>query len=391
MIEPLTSITDIHTQGPIVIVLDALDECGDDKSREVLLSHMVDGFRKLPSAFRIFITSRPESDIKLSFDSQPNILACELDVSSEFSKGDVLTYLAHNMDAIRQRNKYLRLSVDWPGALRTQLLAEHSAGLFIYAATAVKFLLDGQDPEERLGILLSTKRRAEAESSLDELYTVALRCAGKWDDTTFVSDFSAIMGVILVAKNPLSNKAIDQLLDTVRPSIHTVARLGCVLQWGLEQPVQIAHKSFADFLTSRGRCGTNPWFIDTEFHNHNLTATCLQFMKQEIRFNICRLETSHLFNFNVPDLGNRVHEFISDRLLYSCVFWADHLRETTFDTSIIDAVADFLHLRFLFWLEVLSIIQRVDIAAEALMTVASWTKVRTVVLATTGVHVLSGP
>jgi Adenylylsulfate kinase and related kinases len=196
LVEPLTSVAEVHTQGPIVIVLDALDECGDERSRESLLSHLVDGLQKLPPAFRIFITSRPESDIKASFDCKPNILARELDVKAETSKADVLTYIRHNMASLQQRNKYLLLSADWPGQSRIQSLAEHSAGLFIYAATAVKFLRDGQDPDERLSVLLSTERRAEAESSLDELYTVALRCAGRWEDKTFVSDFCAILGII---------------------------------------------------------------------------------------------------------------------------------------------------------------------------------------------------
>ena len=387
LVEPLTSVAEIHTQGPIVIVVDALDECGDEKSRESLLIHLADGLQKLPAAFRIFITSRLESDIKASFDCQSKILALELDVKTESSKTDVLTYLCHNMATLQRRNKYLPLSVDWPGQSRIQSLAERSAGLFIYAATAMKFLRDGHDPDERLGILLSTERREEAESSLDELYSVALCCAGRWDDTTFVSDFRAILGIILVAKIPLTDETIDQMLDLagVRPSMHTISRLGCVLQWSPGQPIQIAHKSFADFLSSWSRCGTNPWFIETEHHNCSLTVKCLEVMKQELRFNICQLETSHIPNDNVLDLWDRINKFISGHLLYSCIFWADHLQETAFDISILEAIQDFLQLRLLFWLEVLSLIKKVGVAAEALMSTANWIMVCSILFGKYGI------
>jgi hypothetical protein len=50
---------DMNTIGPVVIVIDAFDECGDEGSRKVILSILAEATNLLPSNFRILITARP--------------------------------------------------------------------------------------------------------------------------------------------------------------------------------------------------------------------------------------------------------------------------------------------------------------------------------------------
>ncbi|KIJ33898.1 hypothetical protein M422DRAFT_94870, partial [Sphaerobolus stellatus SS14] len=52
--------------GPILIVIDALDECGDGKPRKEFFKLLTnpETMKKLPSNFRIFITSRPDQDVQ---------------------------------------------------------------------------------------------------------------------------------------------------------------------------------------------------------------------------------------------------------------------------------------------------------------------------------------
>ena len=61
---PLSGLTSLASEGPIIIILDALDECGDSKSRKDLVTVLREGFPKLPDVFRILITSRVEDDIR---------------------------------------------------------------------------------------------------------------------------------------------------------------------------------------------------------------------------------------------------------------------------------------------------------------------------------------
>jgi hypothetical protein len=98
-------------------------------------------------------------------------------------------------------------------------------------------------------------------------------------------------------------------------------------------------------------------------------------MKSGLRFNIARLETSHCRNADVPDLAIRIHEEIPPHLSYACRFWADHLGATEYDTVVFNEVKDFLHCRLLYWLEVLSLIKKVNMTSEMLLSVLHWNKV----------------
>ena len=100
---------------------------------------------------------------------------------------------------------------DWPGDEAIHTLVQRAAGLFIWAATACRFI-DGHDPWRQLDLLLRGDVNSNAEQALDVLYKTALQTIGMWDDEDFIADFHAIMGVILLAKDPLSDSAIDTLL-----------------------------------------------------------------------------------------------------------------------------------------------------------------------------------
>jgi hypothetical protein len=245
LIEPLAQLS--PPQSPIVLVLDALDECGTPEERSLLLDVLAAQSVNLPPFIRILITSRAESDIRRAFVPQLHVLIHELDLASA---NDILSFVEHRMTQIRSMNLPLLLEPHWPGDQAIQALVQCSAGLFIWAATACRFV-DGHDLQRRLNLLLCGDPNSNAELALDALYRTALQSIGMWDDDDFVADFCAIMGVILVAKNPLSASAIDALLCLDRPSSLTISRLGCLLNWQQLQPVRILHPSFSDFLSDR--------------------------------------------------------------------------------------------------------------------------------------------
>jgi len=63
LLEPLVALLQTHHFGPIVIVLDALDEYGESESRRQLLNTLFNGLAKLPKFVRVLIASRDEPDI----------------------------------------------------------------------------------------------------------------------------------------------------------------------------------------------------------------------------------------------------------------------------------------------------------------------------------------
>jgi hypothetical protein len=98
-------------------------------------------------------------------------------------------------------------------------------------------------------------------------------------------------------------------------------------------------------------------------------------MKADLQFNICRLEDSHIRNSDVYDLPNRITTYISPQLSYSSRFWADHLDATVFDNGILKDIQLLVHTKFLYWLEVLSVLQETAIATNALTTAAKLAEV----------------
>jgi hypothetical protein len=95
-------------------------------------------------------------------------------------------------------------------------------------------------------------------------------------------------------------------------------------------------------------------------------------LKNNLRFNICGLESSHIPNAHIPDLLSRGNEHIPPHLSYSCGWWASHLAETEFDDEIFEDLQYFMQKQFLFWLEVLSINKQVNKGAQALSLLVNW-------------------
>jgi len=63
----ILELTDLHIVGPILVVIDALDESGDVTGGNGLHTLLAIALSRLPSHFRLFITSRPEHGIESAF------------------------------------------------------------------------------------------------------------------------------------------------------------------------------------------------------------------------------------------------------------------------------------------------------------------------------------
>jgi hypothetical protein len=376
--EPLCSLAVLHNKGPVIIVLDDFNECGNASSRRDLLALLAHDLAKFPPVFRFLITSRREPDIDAAFSHCSNIVTRELDIMNDANVLDISLYLHHHLSYFQKRHPIFQLASDWPGEEKIEALTKSSAGLFIWASTAIKFIEQGIHPDQQLDILLHP-HPSEAESALDALYSTALHTSGGWDWNKCATDFRAVLGVIVTAREPLSNITIDHVLgwDGDQSSTFILSRLHCLIQWTQGQAAKPLHASFADYLTDVHRCGSQPWFIDVSVHHELLALGCFRIMKAGLKFNICNLETSYVSNNNILDLNAHIQNHIPDCLGYACRFWADHLQETKFTTTTLSDVNDFLSNQLLFWLEVLSLVKEVHIASPALLSTADWVQVNT--------------
>ncbi|KAJ7480978.1 hypothetical protein FB451DRAFT_155281 [Mycena latifolia] len=358
-----------YLPGPILIILDALDECGDRQSRAPLLSLLANDVPKLPSLFRVLITSRREPDIADTFRSRFVEMNLETGLDTPSSTRDVELFLRHELSRIQHNSS---LSPLWPGEKEIQTLVALSGGLFIWAATAIRFM-DDYSPDNQLKILLI--QDYTQGFSLDVLYDVALQSAAPWTtNRKFTKDARAVLGCVVVGREPMTDGTIDMLLSGTTKSGDVLKFLGCVIEWSPGDRARTLHASFTDYLTDPRRSGGKPWAINPKTDHYALAVGCLRILRRELRFNICGLEDSHRRNADVADMADRVAKLISPQLSYASCFWYNHIEETPFDQFIGQEVGKFLQDLFLYWLEVLSLLGRIPIAIAALRVAAHCTK-----------------
>ena len=362
--------------GPIVIVIDALDESGDPTSREELLQVLVTRAQDLPANFRILLTSRPEPDIERLFRHNDRVVVKRMwDLSPSSTEADLKLYI------------HARLSDpdldDIDDECRRTLVSK-SAGSFQWAYVACEFIkgvgMPGSASRERYDLLVQgTTGKARP---LDRLYRMVLSHFFQAGGSLVLNRFKLLMGLLLAAFEPLSAGLLNELLRAARDGnpgfkVKNILDYMGFLLSGVtgDEPVRPLHASFRDFLLDPSR--SVEFCVDTSQAHRDLILASLYIMKKELSFNICGLESSYALNQNIPDLADRIQKHIPARLSYSCRFWAEHLRGLRFaiDPILLKDMEVILTQKFLFWLEVMSILGDISGCAQALSFLADWSSV----------------
>ena len=361
LINPLSYVS---TKSQIVLILDALDECGNTIDRKALLDTLAEQSAHLPSTFRLVITSRPDVDMRLAFELRPHVKTLELDLTSPSSSSDILIYIRCQMHSICTKYRYLGAA--WPGEKTIHALTRRARGLFVWAAIVCNFI-DAHDPRKRLDIILIGNQASTAEAELDFLYRTALEVIGLWGDEDFVTDFRAIIGIMLVLRNPLTTVAIDNLLADPhgRPSAKTLEKLSCIVS--TSPTVRFIHPSVADFLMDRLRCGRETWFFIPAFYHRSMAILCLQRLHQILHRDMSQL----------PVLVKREDDTIPKDVAYACIFWVDHVCLAENDLRPIETLLETLiNHHILHWIEAMSLLQRSSLITILLRRLLSWIRSR---------------
>ena len=343
----------LHSIGPLVIVVDALDESGDLSNRRSLLRAFSEHISDLPTNLRFLITARPESDILAALESSPQVVHRQLgDVAQDVVDQDIGKFIRHSL------HQYSELESAWPNEVWCRLLVRHSQHLFQWASTACRFIEGdagavGLNIRERLQILLQRKNDVGVHP-LDDLYRTIL---GQLFTLDHVQDkFREVMAFVLVLKEPLSLVSLSSLFDH-DPNIRDIIKpLGSLLDGAHneQKPIRPLHTSFRDFLLDDAR--SLSFHVDIlPRHSLSLGHASLCHMRKTLKFNICGLKDSRLRNSAVPDLADRVTKAISPCVAYSCQYWMDHMQHAECTTELLDEVTSFFKKFFPFWLEAISL------------------------------------
>ncbi|KAG8704540.1 hypothetical protein FRC09_003461 [Ceratobasidium sp. 395] len=362
--KPLQGLVGAKRPGDIfVVVVDALDECGDTVTRKQLLA-CLRGMSQLEPWLKIIVTSRPDQDIREFFGY------AGVDWYTEYN---VLNYDA--MDDVRvlidDRLKELTQAEEWPKDA-VERLSLRSNGLFIWAQTACQFILDGFDQHKRLSQILAGTHIRDSSTDLDILYTTAVTTSALDGADDNLEYTMRCLGVVVVTatRTPLSVSSLARLLDRLIPRKvldRVIHSLSSVLYVDRNQGsvVRVSHPSFMDYITNSSR--SKRLCIDLEQQNTILAECCLRAMSEGLRFNICDLETSYLLNSQVPNLDSRVRHAIHPHLSYSCLYWSSHVADAQID-ALNDLLRQFLfQTPLMYWIEALSLLGKLRAALSSLL------------------------
>ncbi|KAH9051943.1 hypothetical protein EDB87DRAFT_627171 [Lactarius vividus] len=339
----LKPLEDLHIIGPILVVIDALDESGDATGRNGLHTFLAKNISRLPSNFRVLITSRPEGGILSAFDGAPSVRIKYMNDSELAARtdDDILTYL---------RGLLPSDEFEMHGAALTR----KAEGLFQWAAVAGKFILDPPEcfalsKRECINHLLKHTTDGEGQDPLDELYKEVLEGYITHRKTQLL--FRSVVGQLITAFEPLSIGSLITLRghtsndnDDADSVVMMLRRLGSLLSNVNSPdgtlPIVPLHTSFRDFLINKEKSGD--FSIVLQDAHYGLARSCLDLVLRDLRFNICNIESSYLANKDIQDLEARVSEHLPPPLLYACRFYDGHLQHLGFESRSVWQTPRFL-------------------------------------------------
>ncbi|KAF7967335.1 hypothetical protein HWV62_34697 [Athelia sp. TMB] len=359
--------------GPVVIIVDALDESGDIRTpdRESLLQVLSQSASALPRNFRFLVTARPEDDIVATFsDNLLNIKQTRLDTMdldtidldiAAFIEHRLTTVICHALDQRWFRERWL------------SMLVTGSGHVFQWAATTCRGILEA-GPKEAADRLVELTAKISEAGSLDDLYRLILRRKFPERDVPAMRRFRRVMSCILVAKEPLSKSSLVDLCcrgDDKEDFESVLTPLGSLLS-GINDAgvIKAHHTSFFDFLVDKGR--SKAYCVDPTKYDEHFARSCLRILNSQLTFNICKLQTSYMANTEVADLANRVAEYIGPVLTYASRFLGRHLEQTSYTQEISDSLRALVQEQLLHWLEVSSLLKQMGTASKSFASIHAW-------------------
>ena len=386
IVKPLKK-SDIST----VIVIDALDECQDDEPTSAILTVLGQLVSQVPRV-KFLVTSRPDPQIQEGFR-----LPLLAKVTKEFLLHEVERKEVDSDIRLFFKYKFLELATrrdgldNWPTEENLDSLCERADGLFVYALATVKFIDHKFDkPKSQLALLLQSPENHAREgmttfksnTTLDSLYLSILQAAFGDDNAGNDPKVRSILGAVVLAADPLSSSMIATLLDLDAESVHlrllSVSSL-LIHKDDVDSPARPFHKSFPEFIVDPTRCTNKRFCVSPPSHHSEILVGCLELMNRTLEKNMCDLPDV-IANSEVDNLHERTERCINPALRYACKSWHKHIvdTDTTHTPKIASALRRFLEEKFLFWLEVLSILGAAREAVDALEAAAKWLEVRRV-------------
>jgi NACHT domain len=379
VLQPLSKLEANSLQSPLLIVIDALDECEGENNIRMILQLLAEARAPRTVQLRIFLTSRPEIPIHFGFHTMPKILCYDLvlhDISRAIVDNDISTFFEQNLGIIKEE---CALPADWPGKQTITYLVQSAGGLFIWAATAYRFVRDGrQFAKDRLSRILKGDLAVKGpEGKLNEIYIAILTNSvhDGYDDQEkekLYEMLKATLGTIAILFSSLSLVSLARLLHIPEEDIYgALYDLHSILVVPEDQDdsIRLHHPSFRDFLLDKQRCHDQRFWVDEEEAHRMLAVNCLRLMSEHLKRDICGLHSPGALATEVH--GDQITKYLPKELQYACRYWVEHLQRSKARLSDNVQVHHFLKEHFLHWLEALALMGNISDGAVMLSVLES--------------------
>jgi hypothetical protein len=380
----------------LILVVDALDECDSESDIRGILELFKEVNSLAHIRFRLFLTSRPETPISLSFKNMPTMVHYDLilhDICQATIEGDLSVFFKLELTKIRAESDYIEeLPLDWPGDKVINALVQRAHGLFIYAATACRFIKSNDDwsPPSLLRLFLSDDSTAELlqgdfselpskspTSTLDDMYMQilnhSLRKVDELDKGQLTGQFKQIVGSIVILLETLSIKSLAALLGMPKPKVKRRLRnLHSILDVPEDDlcSLRLCHPSFRDFLLDEQRCCDPDFWVDENKAHAALAKCCMQLMSSDqLKQDICNLHEPGILARKIPT--DQIEQCLPAELQYACRHWVGHLLKSKLQIRDGDQVDLFLRQHLLHWLEALSLMRKTSEGVYAIILLES--------------------
>jgi hypothetical protein len=377
VLRPLSKLERSSSQSCFVLVVDALDECDGENDIRLIVQLLAEARSLRNVRLRVFMTSRPEVPIRHGFcqmlDAEHQDFVLH-NVSPAIIDHDISTFLEHNLGNIGLERAF---AAGWPGEHVISRLVQNASGLFIWAATACRFIREGRKfTAKRLSIILQSNSSVTApEKHLDEIYITVLKNSTCHDyDEQEKADLYDILRNVLVSIvvifSPLSVDSLTKLLHVSEGDIdQTLEDLHAILDIPKQQsrPIRLHHPSFRDFLLNKDRCGDPQFWVNEKQAHGALADACMRLMSTTLKRDICGLRRSGALTNGLE--SSRVEQCLSPVVQYACLYWVQHLQRS--GARLYDQVHQFLQEHLLHWLEAISCMQKTSEGILALTSLES--------------------
>jgi len=365
LVNPLQSVAVLDRQ--IVFFIDALDECNDQKQLAELINLLADFKTTQPVKF--VFTSRPEMHIRdtsITDISLTSIVQLHM-VDEKLVTGDIRLYIQRTLE------KSSNSLASWYNDGDLDDIAVLSAGLFIFASTALTYILGRKDSPGRSERLRIVKQQSStstlATAPLDRMYSLVLMQASNPDayEPTELEETRRIVAVILSTRAPLTIKALAELLklspEHLRGALDELHAVVFVPEQDEVGELRTLHASFGDFIFTRAPENMR---MEKNLVHSEIAHACLQRLAaDDLCFNISRSLSSYQPN------PNSKPDWIGQSLIYACLHWAHHVALASESSSFDEIIYSVLRRKLLFWLETLSVMDEVGRASGLLRIAAS--------------------